>query len=78
MESSQTYHGYVLRAEPFEIDHLLWTIEGVIERHLEDGRVKRKKYKKPGETCLKKDEAIASFLAFGRQIVDRDIDLPLP
>ena len=78
MERSQPYQGYVLRAHPFEIDHLDWTIDVEIERHLNDGRVKRERHEKTGETCLTEDKAIASSLEFGHEIVDRNIDLPLP
>ena len=78
MDKSQSYKGYVIRAEPFEIDHLHWTVEVVIERHLDDGRVKTDQYKAQ-ETCLTEDKAIASSLAFGRQIVDgQHPELSLP
>ncbi len=77
MEKSQSYKGYVILADPVEIDPLHWKIEVVIERHLEDGRVKRERYKAE-ETRPTEDKAIASSLEFGRQIVDRHVDLPLP
>ncbi len=78
MEKSRSYKGYVLRAEPVEIDPIRWAPAVVIERRVGGEDVKRGPYEAEG-TRLTEDEAIASSLAFGRQIVDgRHPDLSLP
>ena len=70
MKRSETYKGYVISAEPVEIDPIHWTIAVVIER-LVDYEIKGKRGPyETEETCLAEDEAIASSLAFGRRIVD--------
>lgn len=76
MDKSQLYKGYVIRAEPVEIDPIRWGIAVVIERH-EGDEVKTIRHEAQG-TYLTEDKAIAPSLEFGRRIVDRDIDLPLP
>jgi len=78
MRRSHTYKGYVIRADPVEIDPIHWTIEVVIERHLDEVNLKTKRYKAT-ETRLTEDEAIVSSLEFGRRIVDgRHAGLRLP
>ena len=73
----QPYKGYVIRADPFEIDPYHWTIGVVIERH-HSGGVAEVRHEAQG-THLTEDKAIAPSLAFGRQIVDgKHPDLPLP
>ena len=75
MERSQRYKNLVIRADPTRLDApIRWCIAVVIERHHAGKAVRHD----AAETRLTKDEAIASSLEFGRQIVDRDIDLPLP
>ena len=69
MNKSQSYKGYVIRAEPVQIDPIRWTVAVVIERQVDETIVKRGPYEAEG-TRLTEDEAIASSLAFGRQIVD--------
>ncbi len=78
MARSQRYKDWVIRADPVEIDPIHWKIEVEIERHLDGVNVKYERYK-AAETRTTKDEAIASSLEFGRQIVDgRHPDLSLP
>ena len=78
MERSQRYKDRVIRADPVAIDPIHWKIEAEIERHLEGGSVKCERYK-AAETRVTKDEAIASSLEFGRQIVDgQHPELPVP
>ncbi len=78
MKRSQPYKGYVIRADPVEIDPIHWKIEVEIDRHLDEVNLKTERYKAE-ETRLTEDEAIASSLEFGRQIVDgQHPDLPLP
>ncbi len=78
MERSQRYKDWVIRAEPIAIDPLHWKIEVEIERHLDEVNAKCERYKAT-ETRLTEDEAIASSLEFGHQIVDgQHPDLPLP
>ena len=69
MKRSETYKGYVIWAEPVEIDPIHWTIAVVIERRVDEINGKKGPYEAEG-TCLAEDEAIASSLAFGRRIVD--------
>ncbi len=78
MERSQRYKNLVIRADPIRLDApIRWTIAVVIERH-HAGEVKRVRHD-AAETRTTKDEATASSLKFGRQIVDgRHPDLSLP
>ena len=78
MERSESYKGYVLRAEPVEIDPIRWAPAVVTERRVGGEDVKRGPYEAEG-TYFKEDEAIKASLKFGRQIVDgRHPGLPLP
>ena len=78
MERSQRYKNLVIRADPIRLDApIRWSIAVVIERH-HAGEVKTVRHD-AAETRSTKDEAIASSLEFGRQIVDgRHPDLSLP
>ncbi len=78
MERSQRYENLVIRAYPTRLDApIRWSIAVVIERRHAD-EVKTVRHD-AAETRLTKDEAIASSLEFGRQIVDgRHPDLSLP
>ena len=78
MERSQRYKDWVIRADPIKLDApIRWSIAVVIERH-DAGEVKTVRHD-AAETRSTKDEAIASTLEFGRQIVDgRHPDLSLP
>ncbi len=78
MLRSHSYKDYVIRAASVEIDPMHWTIEVVIECHLDKMNLKSERYKATG-TRLTEGSAIASSLAFGRRIVDgQHPDLPLP
>ena len=78
MEKSQSYKDYVIQADAIELYvPIRWSIAVVIERH-DAGEVTTVRHQ-ARETRLTEDEAIASSLVFGRQIVDgRHPDLPLP
>ncbi len=78
MEKSQSYKDYVIQADAIELyAPIRWSIAVVIERH-DAGEVTTVRHQAE-ETRLTEDEAIASSLVFGRQIVDgRHPDLPLP
>ena len=78
MEKSQSYKDYVIRADPIQLyDPNRWSIAVWIERH-DAGEVTTVRHQ-ARETRLTDDEAIASSLVFGRQIVDgQHPDLPLP
>ena len=78
MEKSQSYRDYVIQADPTKLDRpIRWSIAVVIERH-HAGKVTRVR-RVLSETRPTKDEANASSLEFGRQIVDgQHPDLSLP
>ncbi len=78
MEKSQSYQNYVIRADPIQLyAPIRWSIAVVIERH--DAAEVTTVRHQARETRLTEDEAIASSLVFGRQIVDgRHPDLTLP
>ena len=78
MEKSQSYKDYVIQADAIELyAPIRWSIAVVIERH-DAGEVTTVRHQAE-ETRLTEDEAIASSLVFGRQIVDgQHPDLSLP
>ncbi len=78
MEKSQSYKDYVIQADAIKLyAPIRWSIAVWIERH-DAGEVTTVRHQAE-ETRLTEDEAIASSLAFGRQIVDgRHPDLSLP
>lgn len=76
MERSQRYKNLVIRADPIRAP-IRWSIAVVIERRDAD-EVTTVRHE-AAETRPTKDEAIASSLEFGRQIVDgQHPDLSLP
>jgi len=78
MERSQRYKDWVIRADPIRLYvPIRWSIAVVIERH-HAGEVKTVRHH-AAETRPTKDEATASSLEFGRQIVDgQHPELSLP
>ncbi len=78
MGKSQSYKDYVIQADPTKLDRpIRWSVAIVIERH-HAGKVTRVR-RVALKTRVTEDEAIASSLEFGRQVVDgQHPDLSLP
>lgn len=70
MNDEVTYRGYVIRAEPMELQEPgYWTINLSIERHTGEA-VRAKKFYGTKQPCKNRQEAIRGCHAYGKQIID--------